>query len=202
MATTAKEKTQSLLDDPGKDLKAKDEKEVKAPENETEKAPENETEKNPADEVKELKSQVNELAKLLKDALGGIMANAQAAAQAAKPANEENQVTDFTGETRQSDAGTEWDEYETVRTIRARKGMEKSVVVSVNDRNVQIPLDGRAYRLRKPHAQILLDSMEAEIAAEEFAESVPHDAAPESYESLVSQLADLKKKLAEAGIVI
>lgn len=195
MATTAKEKTQSLLDDPGKDLKATDEKK--------DVALAKENEKTPADEVKELKSQVNDLAKLLKDALGGIMANAQAAqAAAAKPANEENQITDYTGETRQTDAGTEWDEYVTVRTIRARKGMEKSVVVSVNDRNVQIPLDGRAYKLRKPHAQILIDSMEAEIAAEEFAESVPHDAAPESYNDLVNQLADLKKKLAEAGIVI
>lgn len=196
MATKAKEIALNIPEEPEKDVK---ETEAKA------KVENTETKKDPAEEIAELKKQMADVTELLKTSLASMMQNAQASAAQAiaeKPAEDKETVTDFTGVSMAGDEGTEWEEYETVRTIRARKGMEKTVLVNVNDRNVLIPLDGRAYRLRKPHAQILIDSMEADIAADEFAESVPHDAAPKGYDQLVADMENLKKLLKENGIVV
>ena len=99
-----------------------------------------------------------------------------------------------------SDAGTVWEELVPVRTPRRGKGQEKSIVISVNDRNVQVPLDGKTYYLRRPHAEIFEQSMDAEVAAEEFAESVPNEAAPASFEQLMAEMAQLKKKLKDLGM--
>lgn len=198
MATKAKEIALNIPEDPDKDLKTTAAKSDALVEN-------TEPKKDPADEIAELKKQMADVTELLKTSLAAMMQNAQASAaeaMAEKPAADKETVTDFTGVSMAGDEGTEWEEYETVRTIRARKGMEKTVLVSVNDRNVLIPLDGRAYKLRKPHAQVLLDSMEADIAADEFAESVPHDAAPKGYDQLVADMENLKKLLKENGIMV
>lgn len=153
-----------------------------------------------AKEVDELKEQYTELKALLQQAIMAMSKTAEKTPE--KPAEDKNAVQDMTGASQAEDEGTEWEEYETVRTIRAQKGQEKSVVVSVNDRNVQIPLDGRAYRLRKPHAEVFLQMMDANVAAEEFADNVPNQAAPGSYEELVKQLADLKVKLKGFGVEV
>lgn len=153
-----------------------------------------------AKEVDELKGQYTELKALLQQAIMAMSKTAEKAPET--PAEDKNAVQDMTGASQAEDEGTEWEEYETVRTIRAQKGQEKSVVVSVNDRNVQIPLDGRAYRLRKPHAEVFLQMMDANVAAEEFADNVPNQAAPGSYDELVKQLADLKVKLKGFGVEV
>lgn len=156
-------------------------------------------EDNLAKEVEELKSQYSDLKLLLQQAIATMTQTAEEKPKAA-PVNDKTEVLDIIGNSQADDEGTEWEEYETVRTTRAMKGQEKSIVVSVNDRNVQIPLDGRAYRLRKPHAEAFLQAMDANVAAEEFAESVPNEAAPASYDALVKQLADLRGKLKEFGV--
>ena len=160
-------------------------------------APEAEN-KDLANEVETLKGQYSELKALLQQAIAAMSKTAEEKPK--QQAEDKNAVLDMTGVSMAEDEGTEWEEYETVRTIRAQKGQEKSVVISVNDRNVQIPLDGRAYRLRKPHAEIFLQSMDADVAAQEFADSVPNEAAPANYEALVKQLADLKARLKDYGV--
>ena len=154
--------------------------------------------KNPAEEeIKQLKDQMAAMQELLKQALSNMQQTAEKAKEEPKAGPE---VVEALGVAMDEDAGTEWEEFETVVTPRARKGQEKSIVVSVNDRNVQIPLDGRAYRMRKPHAEIFKDSMEADALAEDFADNVPNEAAPASYEQLIKEMADLKRKLNEFGV--
>ena len=154
---------------------------------------------NLAKEVEELKAQYTDLKALLQQAISA-MAKTAEEKPAAEQAKDKTEVLDMTGASMAEDEGTEWEEYETVRTTRATKGQEKSIVVSVNDRNVQIPLDGRAYKLRKPHAEIFNQAMDANAAAEDFADSVPNEAAPASYEALVKQIADLKVALKGFGV--
>ena len=45
-----------------------------------------------------------------------------------------------------------------------------------------------------------MQSMDAAVAAEEFADSVPNEAAPANYDELVRQLAELKVKLKGFGV--
>lgn len=165
-----------------------------------EQAPEQEqkNDQNLASEVETLKSQYDELKALLQQAIVAMSQSAEKIPDT--KAEEAAPVQDMTGESMAEDEGTEWEEYETVRTYRALPGQEKSIVVSVNDRNVQIPLDGREYRVRKPHAEIFRQSMDAAMAADKFAESVPHNAEPEGYDDLKRQLADLRGKLKEYGV--
>ena len=151
---------------------------------------------NSPDEIEELKSQVNGLRQMMEQALAAMAKAADSKTKEVKPAEEAETL----GAAMDSDEGTVWEELVPVRTPRRGKGQEKSIVISVNDRNVQVPLDGKVYYLRKPHAEIFEQSMEAEIAAEEFAESVPNEAAPASYEQLISEMADLKRRLKDMGI--
>lgn len=152
-------------------------------------------EQNPADEIKAIKAEMEELKSLLKAGL------AQMVQTASKPVEGPGkEVVETLGTSTDSDAGTEWDEYMDVIVPRHGKGQEKYFYVCVNDRSVQVPADGKRHKMRKPHAEALLASLEAEADAENFADSVPHAAAPESYEQLVSQLADLKAKLKSFGI--
>lgn len=152
-------------------------------------------EKDPADEIKAIKDEMAELKALLKAGL------AQMVQTTSKPVEGPGEnVVETLGEAADTDAGTEWDEYMEVIVPRHGKGQEKYFYVCVNDRSVQVPADGKRHKMRKPHAEVLLASLEAEADAENFADSVPHAAAPESYEQLVSQLADLKAKLKSFGI--
>lgn len=95
-----------------------------------------------------------------------------------------------------------WEEWIQVTPPRHGRGQEKTYFVSVNGRNAAIPADGKPIMLRKPHALALLDSLEAEASAEEFAENLPHEAAPASFAELMSVIKDLKNKLRESGIMV
>ena len=93
-----------------------------------------------------------------------------------------------------------WEEYEEVYVPRHGRGQEPNFFISVNDRTVQIPADGKYHRMRKPFADILRMSIEAEAAADKYAEEVPHDAAPGSFEQMMSVINDLQQKLRAHGI--
>ena len=56
--------------------------------------------------------------------------------------------------------------------------------------------------LRLPHARALLDSLEAEAQAEQFAEDLPHEAAPASFADLMNVINDLRNKLRQSGIEV
>lgn len=94
----------------------------------------------------------------------------------------------------------EWEIYEEVYVPRHGRGQEPNFFISVNDRTVQIPADGKYHRMRRPFAEVLRMSIEAEAAAEKYADEVPHDAAPASFEQLMTVINELKNKLKEHGI--
>ena len=66
---------------------------------------------------------------------------------------------------------------ETVEMIvpRKPKGEEQSYYVCINDRRFLVPADGKMQKLPKPVAQVLQDSLEAEIKADDFADSMPKE---------------------------
>lgn len=96
----------------------------------------------------------------------------------------------------------EWEEFIDIVVPRHGRGQEKTFFVSVNGRNAQIPADGKLQHLRKPHAIALLDSLEAEANAEQFAEDLPHEAAPASFADLMNVINDLRRKLRDSGIEV
>lgn len=96
----------------------------------------------------------------------------------------------------------EWEEFIDVVVPRHGRGQEKTFFVAVNGRNAQVPADGKLHRLRKPHALALLDSLQAEAVAEEFAEDLPHEAAPASFADLMNVINDLRTKLRQSGIEV
>jgi hypothetical protein len=98
--------------------------------------------------------------------------------------------------------GDIWEEYIDVVVPRHGRGQEKCFYVSVNGRNAQIPADGKMHHIRKPLALALLASLEAEARAEQFAEDLPHDAAPASFAELMTVINDLKNKLRSSGITV
>ena len=96
----------------------------------------------------------------------------------------------------------EWEQFIDFVVPRHGRGQEKTFFVAVNGRNVQIPADGKLQHLRAPHAKALLDSLEAEAQAEQFAEDLPHEAAPASFADLMNVINDLRRKLRESGIEV
>lgn len=108
-------------------------------------------------------------------------------------------------EPQEKPAGTEgsvWDEFIDVVVPRHGRGQEKFFYVSVNGRNAQIPADGKMHHIRKPLALALLAGLEDEAKAEQFAEDLPHDAAPASFGELMAVINDLKSKLRMGGISV
>ena len=93
-----------------------------------------------------------------------------------------------------------WEEYEDVYVPRHGKGQEPYFFIQINARSCQIPADGKRHRIRKPFAEALQESIDAEMDAEDFADNVPHDAAPGSYEQVIAELSSLKAKMKQLGI--
>lgn len=93
-----------------------------------------------------------------------------------------------------------WEIYDEIIVPRKPRGAEQYYYVCVNDRSCQIPADGKMQKMRRPFAEALLMSLEAEAEADRFAENVPHEAAPDGFESLMKTINELKMKLARAGI--
>ena len=68
-----------------------------------------------------------------------------------------------------------WDEEIEMLIPRKPKGEESYYYVCVNDRRFEIPANGTMQKLPKPIALVLQDSLEAEIKAEEYADSIPNN---------------------------
>ena len=69
-------------------------------------------------------------------------------------------------------AKSQWDIMETVRT--PRKAKHDFYYVCVNDRRFEIPADGKEHEMPKPIAEVLQQTLDAEAAADDFAEGVPN----------------------------
>lgn len=68
----------------------------------------------------------------------------------------------------------EWLEEIEMIVPRKPKGEDQQYYVCVNDRRFAVPADGKLQKLPKPIAQVLQDALDAEIAADEFADSMPN----------------------------
>ena len=68
-----------------------------------------------------------------------------------------------------------WDQMETVRV--PRKSKHDFYYVCVNDRRIEIPADGKEHEMPHPIAEVLRQTIEAEYAAEDFAEHIPNKGA-------------------------
>lgn len=67
---------------------------------------------------------------------------------------------------------SEWDEEVEMIVPRKPKGDDPTYYVCINDRRFLIPADGKTQKLPKPVAIVLKESLEAEYAAEDFAENI------------------------------
>lgn len=70
----------------------------------------------------------------------------------------------------------EWDEEVEVMVPRRHKGDDQYYYVCVNDRRFEIPANGKRQKMPRPIAEILQSSIDAEYAAEEFAEQMTQKA--------------------------
>lgn len=68
-----------------------------------------------------------------------------------------------------------WDEEVAVVVPRKPKGQDQQFYVCVNDRRFTVPANGKQQMLPKPVAEILQAAIDAEYAAEEFADSIPNE---------------------------
>lgn len=71
-------------------------------------------------------------------------------------------------------AADPWSEMLDVVVPRKPKGEDQQWYVCVNDRRFMVPANGKMQQLPKPVAQVLLDAIQAEYAAEDFADHIPN----------------------------
>ena len=69
-----------------------------------------------------------------------------------------------------------WAQMETVTTPRKQK--HDYYYVCVNDRRFEIPADGKPHEMPLPIAEVLQQTIEAEYAAQDFAEGLPNRGEP------------------------
>ena len=67
-----------------------------------------------------------------------------------------------------------WDEQVSVIVPRKPKGEDQQYYVCVNDRRFMVPANGKEQMLPRPIAEILLDAIEAEYEAQDFADKIPN----------------------------
>ena len=77
-------------------------------------------------------------------------------------------------------APNSWNDMVNIIVPRRPRGEDQFYYICVNDRRFQIPADGTAQRLPRPVAEILEQSLEAEAAADKFADEIPNKALPDS----------------------
>lgn len=68
----------------------------------------------------------------------------------------------------------EWAEMVDMIVPRKPKGEEQQFYICVNDRRFAVPANGKMQKLPKPVAEILRTSIEAEYAAEDYADHIPN----------------------------
>lgn len=62
-----------------------------------------------------------------------------------------------------------------MRIDRAAKGDESFEYVACNDVRLQIPRRGQVEAIPLPHAELLMEKYEAEMACQEYIESIPNE---------------------------
>ena len=67
-----------------------------------------------------------------------------------------------------------WDELVPVVVPRKPKGEDQQFYVCVNDRRWMVPANGKTQQLPRPVAEILQESIQAEYAADDFADHIPN----------------------------
>ena len=85
---------------------------------------------------------------------------------------EQAEVIEEAAETAEEPAKSKWDVIVTVRT--PRKSKHDFYYVCVNDRRFEIPADGKEHEMPLPIAEVLMQTLDAEAAADDFAEGVPN----------------------------
>ncbi len=88
-----------------------------------------------------------------------------------------------------------WDETVEMVVPRKPKGEEQQHYVCVNDRRYGIPANGKMQKLPRPVAEILQDSLNAEYAADEFAEKIPNRDPIEQNNKLAEQIQELQEQI-------
>jgi hypothetical protein len=68
----------------------------------------------------------------------------------------------------------EWDETVEMVVPRKPKGEDQQYYICVNDRRFMVPADGKVQALPRPVAEILQESVQAEYAADDFADHIPN----------------------------
>ena len=68
-----------------------------------------------------------------------------------------------------------WEDQVPVIVPRKPKGQDQQFYVCVNDRRFSIPANGKQQMMPRPVAEILQAAIEAEYAAEEFADTIPNE---------------------------
>ena len=68
-----------------------------------------------------------------------------------------------------------WAQTEDVVVPRKPKGEDQQFYICVNDRRFMVPANGKVQTLPKPVAEILKASIQAEYAADEFADHIPNE---------------------------
>lgn len=97
----------------------------------------------------------------------------KAAAAAAAETNEEIEAKEAPV-TEQAKAVDEWDETIEMVVPRKPKGEDQQYYICVNDRRFMVPADGKVQKLPRPVAEILQASVQAEYAADDFADHIPN----------------------------
>ena len=95
-----------------------------------------------------------------------------------KTSSEEIEKKEMTEEEPAKKAAEDQDPWEQeVEMLVPRKpaGDDQQYYVCVNDRRFSIPANGKMQKLPQPIAEVLRSSLEDELAAEEFAEKMPHN---------------------------
>ena len=67
-----------------------------------------------------------------------------------------------------------WEEEVEMIVPRKPKGEDQQFYICVNDRRYMVPADGKMQKLPRPVAEILRASIEAEYAADDYADHIPN----------------------------
>ena len=101
------------------------------------------------------------------------MATTRKAVKAEEPTQEE--ILQENGEAEEQQVTDPWSIMETVVVPRRPKGEDQQFYVCVNDRRFVIPANGKPQEMPKPVAGILQEAIEAEYAAEDYADHIPNN---------------------------
>lgn len=102
------------------------------------------------------------------------MATRKTAAKAEEPMNEEELFEETEPAEEPERPVDAWSETVSMVVPRKPKGEDQQFYVCVNDRRYMVPANGKVQELPKPVAEVLRAAIEAEYAADDFADHIPN----------------------------